>query len=335
MDYPTKSIHAPYPSFWKDAPKMSISTYFTSLFQKPKKPELLPPSYGLYPSNPIEHNIDLHHNNKTDYLEIRKLTSKDVHNINSFLSEHFYNGSHTSIKHSYSSIYLYESLQTNTIYGLKLLLKNQLVGLILARHIGRLGELPISLVTELCIHSSYRKRGYADILLRTLYSYSVHLHDSRIHFFHVDSVFNAPLIAPLNTKRVYSRTNSPILPLCILQPLTTKHLDIVKKSLEPHSLWIEPIDTSAEYIKVIQTETYLIILRNLNEINSLNQEEGAEILFTRGNYSDIDNALIHTPYGWFEASYPLGPSWKQVGNTLTYAFHLNYGVPSQRSLVYF
>jgi N-acetylglutamate synthase-like GNAT family acetyltransferase len=335
MDYPTKSIRAPYPSFWKDAPKMSISTYFTSLFQKPKEPELIPPSYGLYPSNPIEYNLELHHTKSVDYLQIRKLTSKDVHTINSFLSDHFYNGSHTSIKHSYSSIYLYESLQTNHIYGLKLILENQLVGLILARHIGRLGAVPTSLVTELCIHPSYRKRGYADILLRTLYSYSVQLHNSKIHFFHIDSIFNAPLIAPLNTKRVYSRKNTPLSPLCTLQSLTTKHIETVKQSLlkEPHSLWIQPVD-GTECIKVIETDKCLIILRNLNEINSLNQE-GAEILFTRGNYSDIDEALMHTPYGWFEASHSLGSSWKQVGNTLTYAFHLNYGVPSQRSLLYF
>ena len=109
--------------------------------------------------------------------------------------------------------------------------------------------------------------------------------------------------------------------------------DAISFSSQPY-IWIEPRELQSSLCQVISSSTCFIILRSLHESDS-KRGDGAEILFARGSSEEIDNLITHTPYGWFESSEAFAVSWKQVGNTLTYAFHLKYGVPSQRSLYYF
>lgn len=332
----------PKQSFWERAPVQNLLTSipraipFVKSFFPNTKPSLIENSHMLYPEYTFEKDFEY----KKSYICLRRIKASNVHEYNSFLQKHFYPHSLGYIR-SYRSYYFHDEMAKGLLYGLELRFKktNALIGLILSKCIGKMDSHPVALVTELCVHIEHRKSSLANILLEGLYSCSVFDKSIKIHFFQVDSIYLAPANVPaLNSSTVYGRKQLIQKQLIRGEHLSKELLQQIQSKLlinDSDAIMIQPENVHMNSnIIVYAKEFSFLVLRILPELDS-NNKEGAEVLYYMGASDEIDDILDSTPYGWFESSNKISDLWTVKGNTITYAFHLNYGCPSRRNLYYF
>jgi hypothetical protein len=334
-------MEPPTSSFWEKAPVQNILTsiprsipFLNFLFPN-SPPSLLENSPKLIPELQFEKDF----NHKNSLLHLRRIKPNHVIEYNAFLQKYFYPSNIGYIR-SYRPYYFHSQMAKGLIYGLELRKGNHLVGLILCKHAGTLETEQIGLVTDICVHPEYRKDRFANILLEGLYSCSVFDKNIKIHFFEVDSIYLSPGNVPvLNSKIVYGKKQTERKHIIRGEKITNNILEQIYTELkekDPACIWIEPTSIDAlENIYLYSKESFsYVILRVIDELDSENKE-GAEVIYFHGPHNEIDEILDSTPFEWFESKTKLSDSWTLKGNTFTYAFHLNYGSPSRRSLYYF
>ena len=336
-------------SFWDDAPITSVMSHLKSYipFTGNKEPFIISNKNLDVKYNEKEEDTLYKDNNSYECYSVRRLNFDRTFEYINFISDHFYK-ENLQIKKTYSLLYLIENIKNNNIYGVEIRddETKKIVGIVLARDLGllnfnqyRQSNISACLVTELCIHPSYRKRGLTNLLMRRLYKYSVQ-RGIYVHLFQVDSL-NGPFIFPLNKTIVYGRQNSG------------KKIDVEKYNINKIPLTMEIISKIKRYyylqdpnsivacskpqgIHVWQSNNATIVLRDLNEF--IGNKEGAELIYAEVYAKDnklehINTILDSTRYDWFETS--LGDlKWKAKGLTISFAAHLDSGLPSSRPFVY-
>jgi len=336
-------------SFWDDAPTTPVISYLKSYipFTPNKEPFII---YNQNLDTKYNENEEdtLYKDNKSyEYYSLRKVNFERTFEYINFISDHFYK-ENLEVKKTYSLLYLIENIKNNNIYGVEIRddETKKLVGIVLARNLGllnfnqyRQSNISACLVTELCLHPSYKKRGLTNLLMRRLYKYSVQ-RGIYVHLFQIDSI-NAPLIFPLNKTIVYGRQNSG------------KKIDIEKYNINEIPLTIEFISKIKRYyylqnpnsiiacsnplgVHVWQSNCATIVLRDLDEFKG--DKEGAELIYAEvyqkeNKLEHINTILDSTRYDWFETSLD-DLKWKAKGLTISFAAHLNSGSPSLRPFIY-
>jgi hypothetical protein len=319
--------------FWNDAPHTTFLRTMTSWFSGPKKPSVLPLTVKMIPYNSLIRTIDYN----GMHLNIQPVSHENVHEYNSFLKGHFY-GPEIKFQKNYHSLTLYEMIFSKQIYGMELRLaddSNGLIGFTFARKIGEYDNIPISLVTELCVHKNFRNQGIANILLRYLYSASYNLpNKTLVHLFQIDKMSIAPPIPFITKNIVYGRKVKQIKEFVQKVKFSEEFYQIWKSTQlanNPQTLWIEPSGLDLTHIYMYFSYSAKVILRHLYEVDE-NNTPGAEVLFFQG--TKVDDLLDGTDFGWFESKEKISPEWTAQGITGTYAFHLDYGSPSTRPVVF-
>jgi len=336
-------------SFWEDAPTTTLTSYLKSYipFSGNKEPSIMSNEYLDTKYNEKEEEALYKDKKSYESYSVRKLNFDRTFEYINFISDHFYKED-LEVKKTYSLLYLIENIKNNNIYGVEIRddETKKIAGLVLARNLGllnfnqhRQSNISACLVTELCIHPSYRKRGLTNLLMRRLYKYSVQ-RGIYVHLFQVDST-NLPFIFPLNKSIVYGRQNSG------------KKIDVEKYNINEIPLSMEIISKIKRYyylqnpnsivacsnpqgIHVWQSNNATIVLRDLDEFNG--NKEGAELIYAEvyekeNKLEHINTILDSTRYGWFETGLD-DLKWRAKGLTVSFAAHLNSGSPSSRPFIY-
>ena len=336
-------------SFWEDAPTTSLTSYLKSYipFSVNKEPSIINNEELDTRYNENEEEALYKDMNSFEYYSVRSLNFERTFEYINFISDNFYKED-LQVKKTYSLLYLMENIKNNNIYGVEIRdhETKKIAGIVLARDLGllnfnqyRQSNISACLVTELCIHPSYRKRGLTNLLMRRLYKYSVR-RGIYVHLFQIDSI-NIPYIFPLNKTLVYGRQNSG------------KKIDIEKYNINEIPLTAEFISKIKRYyylknpnsivafskpqgVHVWQSNNATIVLRDLDEFSG--NKEGAELVYAEvyekeNKLEHINTILDSTRYGWFETSLD-DLKWKAKGLIVCFAAHLDSGSPSSRPFVY-
>ena len=330
--------------FWKEAPTTSIMNTLIDLipFSKNTDPTLIQTSLLSSEYTTQYENYLYREQNGEEYYTLKKLESSKSIEYSTFIYDYFYENK-LQIKKKYQSFYISENIKNNILYGVELRVDKtqKLIGILLVKNLGRInfGSHKASLVTELCIHPSYRKQGFPNLLLRRLYCYSKEL-DIYIHFFQIDLVYLYPMIPILSMRNVYGRKRNISLNSEDIELRKSGLTDEIKIRLKQHyyketTRPIVALDNPSFDIIVYTSKNGIIILRDLYELD--HNKYGAEVLYAesyKNKLEDIDTILDLTEFEWFESNVAYSSLWKQKGRTSTFGFHLQYGRPAMRNFYY-
>jgi GNAT superfamily N-acetyltransferase len=320
-------------SFWSDAPHMTYFQTITSWFSGPRLPSVLPMTAKMVPYSSIIRSLDYN----GMHLNIQPVSHENVHEYNSFLKRHFYDND-IKFQKNYHTLTLYEMIYSRQIYGMEIRLadeSNGLIGFTFARKIGEYNSIPISLVMDLCVHQTFRGQGIANILLRYLYSASYNLpKQTLVHLFQIDKITIAPPIPFISKNIIYGRKVKQVKEFVQRGKFSEEFYQIWKSTQlakNPQTVWIESSGLDLTHIYMYSSYSAKVILRHLYEVDE-NNTPGAEVLFYQG--TNVDDLLDGTEFGWFESKEKISPQWTAQGITGTYAFHLDYGSPSTRPIIF-
>ena len=330
--------------FWKEAPTTSIINTLINLnpFSKTTDPTLIQTSV-LSSDYTIDYEKYLYREKYGDeYYTLKKLESSKSVEYSAFIYDYFYENN-LRIKKKYQSFYISENIKHTILYGVELRVDKtqKLIGILLVKNLGTInfGSHKASLVTELCIHPSYRKQGFPNLLLRRLYCYSIRM-GIYIHFFQIDLVYLYPMIPILSMRNVYGRKRNASPNIKDIDLRKSGLTDEIKIKLKQHyyketTRPIVALDNPSFDIIVYTSKNGIIVLRDLYELD--HNKYGAEVLYAesyKNNLGDIDSMLDLTEFEWFESNVAYSSLWKQKGRTSTFGFHLQYGRPAMRNFYY-
>lgn len=294
--------------FWSDAPTVSWWTYLYRKFidTTPVQPTLLPESQTL---------------SKTKYpiapgYSVFPLSTRKVREYSLFLKQHFY-GPQTKAQLYIPHQVLERHLEDQSWSGVELTTSSgALVGLVIQKRCVQTAPFPVACVEWICVHSAYRSRGLADILLRGLYVFSAQNHSTYAHTFRKEGY--ALSIPPVKTETILLRKRQHRLRRTMtftIQELPTGVLIFETDSLK---LWIQPtyeiLENSQHTFEILSWEAKTVVSR-----------ERLPYLFEE--LIDALPAHIHAIYASSEFPHLDSLGWVYQGQQSWYAFHYDPGSP--------
>ena len=211
---------------------------------------------------------------------------------------------------------------------------NALIGIVFSIYMGMVLNTPVGLITWLCVHPDWRKKGIADLLLHAIDFYA----ERPIHFFRNDGWLKSPLPPLWNEHRISRKRNHfrPSVPL-LRSPLAL-YIDQIKSAwlkANPTGIFLyEPNKLSL--VEVWKYQSTLLILQPTFE--EINQKRIAEILFWVDSSQLYKTTLVietmidSLPYDILEAPSimpHLDSGWDYAGQSSWSVYGLDPGLPTR------
>jgi hypothetical protein len=249
---------------------------------------------------------------------------------------------------------LEDGLSTGKLVGVEARVGQQLIGFVVSSYGGRYLNTDISMITWLCVHPDWRKRGVTNILLRTM----LRLAPQRgIHIWRNDGWLRSPIPPVFSDTRI-QRRRQPVRSSIGSQTIHVQRAPLAKwrqafarewLRLNPTGIFLddprhEPTQIEVWTRSLSKSATLAVCIQPTFELNATTRERWCEVLgwavegATLDGYSlalAIESILDRQPYDWIDASQMmphLELGWAVGGSTSWSLLGLDPGSPVMRPM---
>jgi hypothetical protein len=179
--------------FFQDAPVVSWKTWtWRKLWPARQEPHSIQSSVlSLTPPKPPAN------------IQVQKLNPQSAAEYSRFLNEHYYFLKHAEIHLDIPPETLIANLSSGRWMGIEVRNENLLLGVVFSHYAGSFRETPMGLITWLCVHSSYRKKGFVNLMLRSLYALN---QPTTIYWWRTDGWLQSPCPPVDSQSRIIRKT---------------------------------------------------------------------------------------------------------------------------------
>jgi GNAT superfamily N-acetyltransferase len=232
-----------------------------------------------------------------------------------------------------------EVFKLKGLRGIELRDSETLVGVVFSFYCGKLLDIDTGLITWLCVHPKWRKKGLANLLLHEVQKET---YPRTIHLFRNDGWLKSPL-PPLWTETMIVRKRMLRETKKVKKISLGSCRDRIYKSWKkenPNGLLLDNPEYSSfiEVWKHIPTKT-LLILQPTFETEPYTDRRWCEILYWVGenNYEisiSIESIIDNLPYTWIQApsNMPHLDMWSSGGQTSWTIHGFDPGIPMRKVL---
>ena len=249
---------------------------------------------------------------------------------------------------------LEDGLSTGTLIGVEARAGQQLVGFVVSSYGGRYLNTDVSMITWLCVHPDWRKRGVTNLILRTM----LRLAPQRaIHIWRNDGWLRSPIPPVFSDTRI-QRRRQPMRSSIGSQMIQVQRAPLNRWRAAFANLWLktnpggiflddprhEPKQVEVWVRALSKSATLAVCIQPTYELNATTRERWCEVLAwavegtTLDAYSlalGIESILDKQPYDWIDASQMmphLELGWRIGGSTSWSLLGLDPGSPVMRPM---
>jgi len=246
---------------------------------------------------------------------------------------------------------LFEKYLQTTLIGVELRDHDgHLVGVVFSWYTGKVmttttTTTPSGLITWLCVHSSWRKKGIADCLL---FAIELFTKERPIHFFRNDGWLKSPLPPLYTQSTIYRKSNLYRSSIQIQKVPIEKHIETIRSvwlQENPNGIFLYEKDIPS-LVEVWEYKSNILIIQPTFEVehekSSKSPKHWCEILYWIGNNNvyqtsiNLEVMIDALPYDYIEAPRIMPhivSNWKHGGQTTWTTYGLDPGTPVTRPIL--